>query len=73
MNNEQLFSILIPSWNNLEFLQICVDSIHKNSTFKHQIIVHVNDGSDGTLEWVKDEGLEYTHSETNLGVPASST
>ena len=68
MNNEQLFSILIPSWNNLEFLQICVDSIRKNSTFKHQIIVHVNDGSDGTLEWVKDEGLEYTHSETNIGV-----
>ena len=44
------FSILIPTWNNLEFLKICIGSIRRNSTFDHQIIIHVNDGSDGTLE-----------------------
>lgn len=65
---EQLFSILIPSWNNLKYLQICIDSIRRNSTFQHQIIVHVNDGSDGTLEWVKRQGLDYTHSKENVGV-----
>lgn len=68
MDNGRLFSILIPSWNNLEFLRICVDSIRKNSTFEHQIIVHVNEGSDGTLEWVKAEGLDYTYSPENIGV-----
>jgi glycosyltransferase involved in cell wall biosynthesis len=36
------FSILIPSWNNLAYLKICVESIRKNSMFAHQIIVHVN-------------------------------
>ena len=65
---EELFSILIPSWNNLEFLKICVASIRKNSAYAHQIIVHVNDGSDGTLEWVKAEGLDYTHTADNVGV-----
>lgn len=65
---EELFSILIPSWNNLEFLKICVASIRKNSSYGHQIIVHVNDGSDGTLEWVKAEGLDYTHTAENVGV-----
>lgn len=66
--NNPLFSILIPTWNNLSFLKCCVESIKKNSTYVHQIIVHVNDGSDGTLEWVRQEGLEYTHSKQNVGV-----
>ena len=62
------FSILIPTWNNLEFLKLCVRSIRQHSVYKHQIIIHVNDGSDGTLEWVKAEGLDFTHSEENIGV-----
>lgn len=64
----QLFSILIPSWNNLEFLKLCVNSIEKNSTYKHQIIIHINDGKDGSLEWVKQSGYDYTYSEKNVGV-----
>ncbi len=64
----QLFSILIPSWNNLPFLRKCIESIRKNSTYSHQIIVHVNDGSDGTLEYVEKEGIDYTHSKENIGV-----
>jgi glycosyltransferase involved in cell wall biosynthesis len=67
-HGEPLFSIFIPTWNNLPFLKICVESIRKNSTFRHQIIVHVNDGSDGTLDYVRREGLDYTHSEQNIGV-----
>lgn len=63
-----IFSIIIPTWNNLPFLKICVDSILKNSANKHQIIIHVNDGSDGTLEWVQSQGYEYTHTKENVGV-----
>jgi glycosyltransferase involved in cell wall biosynthesis len=62
------FSILIPSWNNLSYLKCCVESIQKNSAFRHQIIVHVNEGSDGTLEWAKASGLNYSYSPTNAGV-----
>ena len=63
-----LFSILIPSWNNLEILKITVDSILKNSAYNHQIIIHVNEGKDGTLAWVKQAGLQYTYTEKNAGV-----
>ena len=66
--SDKRFSILIPSWNNLPYLQLCVRSIRTNSRYPHQIIVHVNDGSDGTLEWVRAENLDYTHSRENLGV-----
>lgn len=65
---EYKFSIVIPSWNNLPFLKICIDSIKKNSTFKHQIIIHVNEGLDGTAEWVRENGFDYTISEENIGV-----
>jgi glycosyltransferase involved in cell wall biosynthesis len=62
------FSILIPSWNNLPFLKNCVESIQKNSRFTHQIIIHINEGTDGTLEWVKEHGFDYTLSAENVGV-----
>lgn len=72
MNNtseeRKLFSVFIPTWNNLPFLKLCVESINKNSTYKHQIIIHVNDGSDGTLEWVRKQGYDYTYSPKNIGV-----
>lgn len=65
----EYFSIVIPSWNNLGFLKVCVESIQKNSTFKHQIVIHVNGGGvDGTLDWVKEQGFDYTFSEDNIGV-----
>lgn len=63
-----MFSIIIPTWNNLPLLQLCVHSIRQNSTYTHQIIVHVNDGSDGTLDWVRAEGLTYTASPENIGI-----
>jgi len=62
------FSVMIPSWNNLPFLKLCIRSIRRNSAFPHQVIVHVNGGTDGTLGWVRDEGLSYTHSTDNIGV-----
>ena len=48
-----MFSILIPSYNNLEYLKLCIKSIEKNSKYDHQIIIHINEGNDGSLEFVK--------------------
>lgn len=63
-----MISIVIPSWNNLAHLKLCVESVRKHSSADHEIIVHLNDGSDGSLEWVKAQGLRYTHSDKNVGV-----
>lgn len=68
VEGKPLFSILIPSWNNLPYLKCCVESIRKNSRYVHEIVVHVNEGKDGTLEWVKSQSLSYTHSQQNAGV-----
>ena len=63
-----LFSILIPTWNNLPFLKLCIESIRKNSCYAHEILIHINDGSDGTRRWVEAQGLKYTASDENIGV-----
>ncbi|MCM1349226.1 MAG: glycosyltransferase [Firmicutes bacterium] len=67
-SQKPLFSVFIPTWNNLEFLKLCVESIEKNSAYPHEILIHVNDGSDGTLEWVRAKGFKHTHSTENIGV-----
>jgi len=64
-----MFSILIPTFNNLEYLKLCIDSIKKNSKFNHQIIIHINEGSDGTLDYVRNHGYEFTYTKVNVGMP----
>jgi glycosyltransferase involved in cell wall biosynthesis len=68
MIGSNLFSILIPTWNNLSYLKLCIESIKKNSAFQHQILVYVNEGSDGTAEWLDSVGCEYVYSKTNVGI-----
>ena len=68
-NHNAQFSIVIPSWNNLPYLQNCIHSIRKNSNYAHQIIVHINEGKDGSKEWVAEQNdIYYTYSEKNIGV-----
>ena len=63
-----LFSIVIPTWNNLEMIQLCIISLLKNSTYKHQIILHINDGNDGTKAWAEEQKIDHTCSKVNIGV-----
>jgi glycosyltransferase involved in cell wall biosynthesis len=67
-NEDCLFSIVIPSWNNLAFLKTCIDSLQKNSRYRHQIIIHLNEGIDGSREWIEQNNLDYSYSETNIGI-----
>ena len=62
------FSIIIPSWNNLAYLKLCVHSIKKNSKFEHDINVHINEGTDGSLDYVEKNGIKFSHSIKNVGL-----
>ena len=64
-----MFSILIPTYNNLDYLKICLESLKKNSKFDHQIIIHINEGSDGTLDFIKNRNIEFTYTKNNIGMP----
>ena len=63
------FSIIIPTWNNLAYLRKCIHSIRKHSRHHHEIIVHVNQGQDGTLEWLRTQkDISYNFSVNNIGI-----
>ena len=63
-----MFSIIIPTYNNINYLKLCIDSIKKNSKFNHEIIFHINEGVDGSLNYIKENNFKYTYSKFNEGV-----
>ena len=63
-----MFSIIIPTFNNLEYLKLCLKSLQKNSKYNHEIVLHVNEGVDGTLEYVKNEKIKFSYNKNNSGV-----
>jgi len=63
-----MFSIVIPTLNNLKYLRFCINSIHKNSKYNHQIIPHVNIGNDGTIDYLKKNLIEFTYTNYNAGI-----
>ena len=66
-----MFSICIPTLNNFNYLKICLESLKKNSTLDNEIIIHVNEGNDGTLQYIKDNNHLHTFSEKKLGLCSS--
>ena len=63
-----MFSIIIPTFNNLQYLKLCLKSLKKNSNYEHDIIIFINEGNDGTLTYAKDNNLKFLHSNINKGV-----
>ena len=66
-----MFSIVIPTYNNFKYLELCLNSIKKNSKYNHEIILHVNDGDDGSLNYAKKNNIKYSYSEVNIGLCSS--
>ena len=66
-----MISIVIPTYNNFEYLKLCIQSIKKNSSYNHELIFHINDGSDGSLEFIKKNGYKFTYSDRNIGLCSS--
>ena len=63
-----MFSIVIPTLNNINYLKLCIKSIKNNSNFNHELIIHINQGTDGTIEFLKKEKIKYTYTKYNAGI-----
>ena len=62
------FSIIIPTFNNLEYLKLCVHSIKKNSKFNHEIIVHNNGDKEPTNSFLNQNNILFTQTGVNIGI-----
>tara|TARA_B100000989_G_scaffold276301_1_gene236485 strand:- start:2419 stop:3267 length:849 start_codon:yes stop_codon:yes gene_type:complete len=67
-----MISITIPTYNNLEYLKFTINSIKKNSVLNnYEILLHINDGHDGTLDYAKLNNFKFTFSKKNIGLCSS--
>ncbi|MDU4659531.1 MAG: glycosyltransferase, partial [Clostridium butyricum] len=66
------YSIVILTYNQLEYTKVCINSIRKyNSADNCEIIIVDNNSTDGTVEWLKDqEDIKYILNNENRGFPA---
>ena len=63
-----MFSIIIPTFNNLEYLKLCIQSIKKNSEFNHEIIVHNNGEKEPTNTFLSQNNIKFTQAAGNIGI-----
>lgn len=56
-------SICITTRNNLEYLKLCLEGLHKYSSLENEILIHVDGSTDGTVEWLEKNAFEFTSSE----------
>ena len=63
-----MFSIIVPTFNNIEYLKTLLLNIKKNSKFNHEIIIHVNEGADGTLDYVKENNFKHTFQKVGVNL-----
>ena len=60
-----LVTIIIPTFNRLNWIPMCLDSI-KSQTYPHLETLVIDDGStDGTVEWLKSQP-EYRHAQIHV-------
>jgi GT2 family glycosyltransferase len=63
-----MISIIIPTYNNLKYLKLCIKSIKKNSRYNNEILVHVNEGTDGSIDYLKSNNIKFTYTPNNVGL-----
>ena len=49
-----MFSVIIPTYNNINYLKLCIKSLKQNSKYNHELIFHINEGTDGTLDFLNN-------------------
>jgi len=65
-------SIALPTYNHLEYVKKCVYSIQKYSALpKTEVSIFVDGSTDGTIEWLEQEGIPYHAQVENKGAWSS--
>ncbi|WP_234119662.1 glycosyltransferase [Clostridium hydrogenum] len=67
----KITSIILLTYNNLEYTKLCIDSIRKyTNEGSYEIIIVDNASTDGTIEWLKEQkDIKVIFNDKNLGFP----
>ncbi len=61
-------SIIIPTFQNFRYLELCINSLQKNSSYNHEIIIHINGDDIKTEKYAINNKIKFTKSENNIGL-----
>ena len=64
-------SIIVPTYNKIKYLKFFLSSLTKNSKYEHELVIHINKGSDGTIDYISNNKIKYTYSNENIGLCSS--
>ena len=62
------FSIIIPTFENFSYCKLTIDSIKSNSSYNHEIIIHINGKDTKTENYLINENILHTKSSKNIGL-----
>lgn len=65
------FSIVIPSWQNLEYLSLACDAVRRHSAVRHEVIVFFNERDAACDEWAAKQDVRVLGDTGNVGVCAA--
>ena len=54
------FSIIVPTFRNYKYLKTSINSIKKNSSYDHQVIVHLNGKDYETEKYLKTQNILFS-------------
>ena len=63
-----MFSVIIPTLNNLDYLKLCLRSLKDNSKYDHEIIIHVNENHQDTIKFLNKINVKYSYTTYNAGI-----
>ncbi len=68
-----LTSIIVVTWDQLPYTQLCLDSIRDCTRLPHEIIVVDNGSTDGTVQWLAGQpGIQVIRNAENRGFAAAA-
>ena len=62
------FSVVIPTWKNLECLDLAYRSVVEHSATDHEIIIFFNEYDEECERWLEGKNVLFDYSDRNLGV-----
>lgn len=65
------FSIIIPTWKNLDYLDLAYRGIVRNSAADHEVVVFFNEFDADCERWLEGHDVVHASSPENLGVCAA--
>ena len=60
-------TVVIPNYNGMKYLPQCIAALRRQTERDFSLLVMENGSTDGSAEWLREEGIPTIFSEKNLG------